>query len=185
MVCEVGSDVRYVHLSASCKAPTCRRVAPTAGRNVCFSEDSSKRASKTRRARLCSTSVLPLREPGVGGGTGHSPFKVRHHPVDALKSGCSLRSAQTTAPARGIRQLAAAIAAKLQMVSVLVPGTAAAPAMREWCARACWACTVLIPRSRAWTCCGRHQQAALPRAIKSRCTCKAAQRAFFTRHAHG
>ena len=134
-----------------------RRVAPTAGRNVCFSEDSRKRCSKTRPARLCSTSVLPLRERGVGGGTGHSPFKVRHHPVDALKTGSSLRSAQTTAPARGLRQLAAAFAVKLPMVSALVPGIAAAPAMRESCVRACWACALLIPRSRACPSCRRCQ----------------------------
>ena len=134
---------------------------------------------------MCSTSVLPLRERGVGGGTGHSPFKVRHHPVDALKSGCCIRSAQTRAPARGVQQLAAVFATKLPMVSPLVPDTAAAPAMRERCMRTCWGCTVLILRSRAWTCCGKHQQACLPCAIESRCTCKAAQLAFFTGHTRG
>ena len=96
----------------------------------------SKDGAKARATRWCSTSVLPLREPGVGDGTSHSPFKVRHHPVNVLKSGCSFRSAQTAAPARGIRQLAAACAAKLPMLSALAPGVTAAPAMRERCARA-------------------------------------------------
>ena len=134
-----------------------RPVAFTAGQSLCFSEDSSKGWSKARPARARSTSVLLLPQRGVGGGTGHSPFKVRHHPVDALKSGSCIRSAQTTAPARGVQQLAAAFAAKLPMVSALVPGATAAPAMRERCVRACWACALLIPRSRACPSCRRCQ----------------------------
>ena len=135
-----------------------RPVAYIAPQIVCFSEYISKRWSKARAVGLCSTSVLPLREPGVGGGTSHSPFKVRHQAVDALKSGCSLRSAQTRAPARGLRQLAAAFAAKPPMLSALVPGVTAAPAMRERCVRACWACALLIPTSRACPCCHRCQR---------------------------
>ena len=113
---------------------------------------------KARATPDQSTSVLPLPQPGVGDGPSHSPFKVRHHPVNALKSGCCLRFAQTTAPATGLRQLAAAFAAKPPMPSALVPGVASAPAMRERCVRACWASALLIPRSRACPCCHRCQR---------------------------
>ena len=133
-------------------------VALTAHPIVCFSEKYSKRWSKDCPARLCSTSVLVLRPSALRERTAQCTQKVRHHPVYALKSGCCLRLAQTTAPARGIRQLAAALAAKLPMVSALVPGAAAAPAMRERCMRACWACALLIPRSRACPCCRRCQR---------------------------
>ena len=132
-----------------------RPVTSLAAGNVFFSENNSKRCSKARAVRLCSTSVLPLRKRGLARAMPQSRIKVRHQAVDALKSGCCLRSAQTTAPARDICQLAAAFAVKLQMASALVPGTAAAPAMRERCARACWACALLIPTSRACPCCHR------------------------------
>ena len=134
-----------------------RPVSPTAGPSVCFSENISKRCAKARAIPDQSTSVLPLPQPGVGDGPSHSPFKVRCQADNALKSGCCLRSAQTTAPARGIRQLAAAFAAKPPMLSALVPGVTAAPAMRERCVRACWACALLAPRSRACPCCRRWQ----------------------------
>ena len=57
------------------------------------------------------------------------------------------RKRLTRAPARGLRQLAAAFAAKPPMLSALLPGVTAAPAMRERCVRACWACALLIPTS--------------------------------------
>ena len=132
-----------------------------------------------------STSVHVHRPSALRERTAQCTQKVRYEADNVLKIGCCLRSAQTTAPARGIRQLAAAFAAKPPMLSALVPGVTAAPAMRERCMRTCWGCTVLILRSRAWTCCGKHQQACLPCAIESRCTCKAAQLAFFTGHTRG
>ena len=64
---------------------------------------------------------------GVHGGV-HSkgPASIRRR-----AEGSCLRSAQKTAPARGLRQLAAAFAAKLPKVSALVPGVTAAPAMQR------------------------------------------------------
>ena len=134
------------------------RCAYTAHPIVCFSEYISKRCSKARAVHSCFASVLFLRPSALRERTAQCTQKVRHHPVYALKSGCCLRSAQTRAPARGLRQLAAAFAAKPPMLSALVPGVTAAPAMRERCVRACWACALLIPTSRACPCCHRCQR---------------------------